>query len=439
MKKLLVLLICFLAFTNTSNAQTNKDIAIVYLKRASDVIESSVDFESARSFFEKAMKYTDTILDRKVATLGALIYFEEHHKRPSLQEQLVFLEKAKSYSTQYFRLSKSNKSDEYIESTENFVLIQENIEILKNQIKENEEKRLKKENELRKIDSLKTVWLNKSESLSIKADSIYSFNKYKIALYKNKGFFGAINDLGEVLVEANEYVDALSFDGFLVFKNKVDAPTKLYSFNSSNNIGFQIPSISDFNSLSTHFGKVMLPRGNGRLITYPNNSYQPMVYDLNIRKVVRVANEKELFKNLKKGDVIDKYNKENEIKLGKKWFNFGGHIGGGVHPLYAIEGYKLEGFLCSVDGRVLRTNSNYQYFGAFYGNKFQALKGSQVFWVNQNGTKVSKAEDEAGKYLGNSKLTKLENGVYQIMKEGMIVLGDEKLEKLANYLRNHTN
>ncbi|MGK0325004.1 MAG: outer membrane lipoprotein-sorting protein [Polaribacter sp.] len=433
MKKILVTLICLISFTLTK-AQSDKAIASVYIKRAYEAIETNVNYEFAQTYFEKAMKYTDSILDRRIAALGSRIYFEVHHKQPTEKVQLEFLEKAKGYSMQYFNLATSTKSEEYIQNTEHFIMIEETLEILKNQIKENEIERLRKEKELRKIDSLKTLWLNKSESLSIKVDSIYKFNKNNVALYNNNNFIGLINDLGEVLLEAKEYVDALSFDGYVIFKNKIDEPTKLYSFNTNNNTGFHIPSISDFNSLSTHYGKVMLPRGNGRLVTYPDNSYEPMVYDLNLNQIVKISNKKELFKNLKKADVIDKYNKDDEIKIGKTWYNFGGHLGGGVHPLYTVKGYDLEGFLCSVDGKLLRTASDYQFIGAFYNNKFQALKGAQIFWVNQNGTKVSAAKDEAEKYTGNSKLTKLENGAYQIMKDDMIVLRDEKLEKLVDYL-----
>ena len=435
MKKIVISIIFLLTFS-LSKAQTNADIANVYIKRAIEAIENSIDFNTGLSMFKKAMKYTDTILNKKVASLGASIYFEVHHKQPTLKEQLAFLEKAKSYSAQYFLLTKSKKSEEYLNNTESYVFIQENIEILKAKIAKIETERLNKEKELRRIDSLKVVWLNKSNALSIEADSIYAFNKNNVALYKKGDFFGVINDVGEVLIKANEYRDALNFDGFIVFKNLIDAPTKLYSFNTSNKIGFLVPSISDYNTLSTHYGKVMLPRGNGRLVTYPNNSIKPFIYDLNVRKIVKVANVKVLLKNLKKAEVIGKYNKKDEVKLGKQWFNFGGHLGGGIHPLYAIEGYKLNGFLCSLDGRFLNAVSEYQYLGAFYKNKYQALKGNQIFWVNQNGTKVGAAKDEANKYSGNSIVNKLENGNYQITQEGVIILGKENLEKLPVFLRN---
>lgn len=434
MRRLIVIITFLMAFV-VSNAQSNKDIANVYIKRAKEAIENSVDFSVALINFKKAMRYTDTITDRKVASLGASVYFEVYHKQPTLAEQLEFLEKAKYYSSQYFNLAKNTKSDEYIVNTENFVFIQENIEKVKTELEEIRKERLRKEKELRRLDSLKAVWENKSNSLSLTVDSIYKFNKNSTALYKKDGFYGVINDLGEVLIEANEYKDALSFDGYIIFKNQKNNPTKIYSFNTANKIGFKIPDVSDFNILSTHYGMVMLPRGNGRLVMYPNNSHKVFIYDLNVRKTIIVANPENLYKRLKKSDIIDKYNKDNELKINKEWYMFGGHLGGGVHPLYAIEGYELKGFLCSLDGRFLKSQLDYQYLGAFYNNNYQAVKGDKVVWVNQNGTEVNPAKDESGKYTGNSVIKKLNNGNYQILKEGIIILGKEKLERMPDFLR----
>ncbi|MFK8059326.1 MAG: hypothetical protein AB8B78_04460, partial [Polaribacter sp.] len=196
-------------------------------------------------------------------------------------------------------------------------------------------------------------------------------------------------------------------------------------------------SPSDINPLSTHYGKVMLPRGNGRLVTYPDNSYSPFVYDLNLKKTIKIANEQDLLKSLKKSDKIDKYNKDGEVKVNKVWYNFGGHLGGGIHPLYAEETPELKAFLCSIDGKVLET-VNYQYIGAFYNSKFQAITNGEVVWINQNGTKVAAPKDESGTYTGLSKVIKLENGVYQIDQNGVIILGEEKLEKLPEFLRNNS-
>jgi hypothetical protein len=162
-----------------------------------------------------------------------------------------------------------------------------------------------------------------------------------------------------------------------------------------------------------------------------------MVYDLNLKKTVTIANKEELFKSLKKNDIIDKYNKDDEIKIKKIWYAFGGHLGGGIHALYTIENYQLHSFLCSIDGRILKKSSNYQYIGAFHNNKSQAINGDETKWINQNGTKVSAPKDESGKYKGNSKVVKLDSGVYQIFRDGVIVLGEERLEKMEEFLRKN--
>lgn len=406
-----------------SNAQSNKDIANVYIKRSQESFDN-LEIELSLEHFDKAMKYMDTITSSKVAWLGTRIHYE-----------LSNFAEAKGFATQYFNLERNKKSDTYAELIVVYVNIEEELETLIEEQKKLEEERVRKENELRKIDSLKTVWNDKSNALSIKVDSIYTFTKNNIALYTKNNYFGIINDKGVIIVKADEYKDALSFDGFVLLKNKIQEPTKIYCYNTNNNSGFLLPSVSDFNSLSTHYGKVMLPRGNGRLVTYPNNSYQPMVYDLNVKKTVKISNEQDLFKNLKKNDIIDKYKKDGEVKVNKEWYEFGGHLGGGIHPLYSEDNYQVHSFLCSIDGKVLYTASDYQYIGAFHNNKFQAIKGSETMWINQNGTKVSAAKDESGEYSGNSKVVKIDAGVYQITKDGVIVLGDEKLLKMVDFLR----
>ena len=424
MKKLLLAFLCLMTFA-LSNAQSNKDIANVYVKRSQESL-NNLEIELSLEHFNKAMKYMDTITSYKVARLGTFIHYE-----------LRNFAEAQSLAKQYFVLVKNKKSEEYVEFLDLYVNINEELEAQLAEEKRLEEERIRKEKELKRIDSLKNVWNTKSESLSLKVDSIYKFNKNNLAIFKANNFYGIINDRGEVILKADEYQDVISFDGYLIFKNKEQEPTKLYCFNSSNNAGFLLPSPSDFNTLSTHYGKVMLPRGNGRLVTYPNNSYEPMVYDLNLKKSVKVSNKKDLFKSLKKNDIIDKYNKDEELKINKVWYSFGGHLGGGLHPLYLDKNYQVHSFLCSIDGKILKTSSTYQFIGAFYNNKFQALKGNDTVWINQNGTKVSDPEDETGVYSGNTKVVKLANGSYQLMKDNFIILRNEKLERMADYLRSN--
>lgn len=118
-------------------------------------------------------------------------------------------------------------------------------------------------------------------------------------MYKIDNYFGLINDVGEIILEANEYKDVLYFEGFFIFKNIKNNPTKLLSFNSKSKSSFEIPTISDFYNLSTHFGQVMLPRANGKLVTYPNNVAKPFVFDLNEKKIIEITNEKEILKKLR--------------------------------------------------------------------------------------------------------------------------------------------
>lgn len=93
---------------------------------------------------------------------------------------------------------------------------------------------------------------------------------------------------------------------------------------------------------------------------------------------------------------LKNYNKEDQVRIDKVWYDFGGHIGGGIYPLY-LPDYTLSGFLCGIDGKVL-TASEYNNLGAFYNGKVHVANGSESFWVNQNGAKVTAAANEAGNY-----------------------------------------
>jgi hypothetical protein len=436
MKKLLLTLLCLITFGFT-NGQSNKEIANVYLKRAKAAIETDVDFPRALIHLNKALTRLDTITDKNIASLASLVYYENYHTQTTLKEQLLFLKKSKSYSKQYFLLSNNNTSEEYLNNVESQVLIIETIEEVETKLAVEKAALLRKEKEMKRVDSLKSTWNSKSKSLSLKVDSIYKFNKNNSAIFKVENYYGVISDRGEVLVKADEYNSFLSFDGFFILKNKEKEATKIYCFNSNSKSGFLLPSPSDFNANSTHYGQVMLPRGNGRLITYPNNSYAAMVYDLKEKKIIKVANKQDLFKSLKKDDVIDKYNKDDELKLDKVWYRLGGDFGGGIYPLYLDGNYKVHSFLCAVDGTVLKTESNYQYIGAFYKDKFQALKDNKTVWIAKDGAELKEAKDESGVYTAGIKVVKLADGSYQFMKEGFIILGDEKLEKITDFLSNN--
>jgi hypothetical protein len=427
MRKFLITIILILTISIVQS-QSNRTLVNRNIAKAYKAIENSIDYGQALLYFEQAITYKNVPVSRDLAALGASIYFEVHHKRASLKKQLEFLKKAEYYALKYFDLTNNKYSSEYKNNEEILSLVLKNIEVLK--------RGMIREKELKRIDSLKTIWKNKALTLAIKVDSLYKFNKNGIAVFKNNGYFGIMTDLGEVVLDAHEYKDFLSFDGFIILKNEKVNPFKIYAFNSNNKIGFQLPKVSDFNPLSTHFGNVMLPRGNGRLVTYPNNASMPLVYDLKERKYVRVANEIELLRKLSKADIIDRFNKKGKAKIHKVWYNFGGHLGGGMHPMYSEDNPILKGFLCSIDGSFLKTNSDYEFLGIFYNDKFEAIKKGKTFWINRNGRQVRKAEDEAVNYTGKSRIAKLENGYYQIIRDDMIILGELKLEKMSDYLRN---
>ena len=159
MKKVFVLL--GLLFSIASYAQTNDEIAGVYLKRARKVIEESIDFKEAKVLYEKAMRYVDSVKTSDMAMLGARIYFEmEEYK------------KAKKLSKKYFALVKNRKSEEYEDQLELAILITEELEQQEEEQKRLEEARIKKEKEIKFIDSLKMEWRAKAKSMALPFDSI---------------------------------------------------------------------------------------------------------------------------------------------------------------------------------------------------------------------------------------------------------------------------
>lgn len=405
--------------------QTNEEIASVYIKKAQENYKS-LEIEDADRNFGKAMKLLDTIKKASIARLGTLIQYE--------RSKFV---QAKKYAKQYFALVKKKKTEEYNQFLELYVNIEEELEKIEIEKAKKEKARLAKEKERRRIDSLKAVWKKRANALTLKFDSVDKFNKNRVATFKQGEFFGLVDDLGNILVKSDRYKAVKIFDGIVLMQNKATEPTKVYVYNTSTKSGVLLPSISEFNPLSTHYGNVMKPRGNGIIVTFPNNSLKAFIYNVNSNKFVTVVDQKALFKDLKKTDKIERYNKDGQVRISRKWYNFGGHLGGGVFPLFNSD-YSLFGFLCSIDGTVLKSN-NYNAIGAFYNERLNVINENESFWINQNGTKVKAPQDEAGKYNGKSKIVSLEKGGFRIQQDidGQIyiVLGNEKLELLEDFLR----
>lgn len=426
MKKTLFTLV-FIFSVIFSFGQTNEEIAGVYIRKAQKQY-SNIEIDEAAKNFNKAIKLLDTVNKASIARLGTLIQFE-----------LKKYDDAKKYARFYFKLVKNKKSEDYTQLLDLYVTIEEELEKVEAEKLKQEKARLAREKEAKRIDSLKTVWQNKANSLTLKINSINAFNKNNVSTFKNEDFVGIIDHLGNTLVKADTYKAVKSYDGYFLLMDKVSNPTKIYSYNSQTKQGALLPSVSEFNTLSTHYGNVMMPRGNGTVITYPNNSFKAYVYNVNAKEFVKITDVKALFKELKKNDKIDNYNKDGQVKLNKKYYNFGGHLGGGIYVLYKPD-YRLHGFLCSLDGTVLSTN-NYKGIGAFYNGKYHVMNDDDSYWVNQNGTKVSDPVNESGKYSGNSKIVSLEKGGFQIHQKidgyNYIILGDEKLEFLEDFLRKY--
>jgi glutaredoxin-related protein len=424
-KNIISILVLF--FSISLFSQTNEEIAGVYIRKAEKNF-SELQIDEAAKNFGKAIKLLDTINNHNVAWLGARIKYE-------LKEYT----EAKKYSKYYFQLAKNKKSQDYTDMLDLYVMIEEELEKIEAQRVKEEKARLAREKEERRIDSLKTEWKNKANALTLKVDAIQNFNNYNISTFKKGAYVGIVDHMGAVLVKADTYKSAKNFDGFIVLMNDVKEPTKVFYYDSKTKNSGLLPSVSDFNTLSTHYGNVMLPRGNGTIVTYPNNSLKAFVYNVNSKQFITIADQKSLFKELRKTDKIEKSNKEGQVRIAKQWYHFGGHIGGEVYALYQSD-YKLFGFLCGLDGTVLQT-TNYQGIGAFYNGKFHVINEDSSYWINQNGTKVSVPEDEGGSYTGNSKVVKVESGGFRIHQiiDGAeyIILGNERLELLEDFLRKH--
>ncbi|NVK53815.1 MAG: hypothetical protein HWD85_12840 [Flavobacteriaceae bacterium] len=407
--------------------QTNEEIANVYIKKA-QANYANLEVQDAHKNFGKAMKLLDTIKKASIARLGTLIQYE-----------LSNFKEAKAYAKQYFTLSKKKKSEEYNQLLELYVEIEDELEKIEIEKAKKEKARIAKEKETKRLDSLKNIWKKRADALTLKYSTVNDFNKNGIATFKQGDYYGLTNDVGTVLLKADTYKAVKAFDGIVLFLNKATNPTQIYAYNTQAKSGKVLPSVSSFNPLSTHYGAVMMPRGNGIVVTYPNNALKAFIYNINTNKFLTVDDQKTLFKDLKKTDKIEKYNKDGQVRLDRKWYNFGGHIGGGIFPLYNTD-YSVYGFLCSIDGTVLKA-TDYNAVGGFYKEKLLVENEGTSFWVNQNGAKVKAPENDNGTYDGASKVIAIENGGFRIHREidGVlyIILGDEKLEMLEDFLRKH--
>lgn len=427
MRKIIAVFLFLVSFF-TSYAQSNDEIASVYMKRAAKAIEEESNYKKATDLFEKGVNYLDSITKPSVAKLGANIYYNQSKYKL-----------AKEYSKLYFKLAEDKSSKEYLSQLDLAVTLDE---LVKKQIAEErrlailQKKKLKKQ---RKLDSLNNLWETQSTKLSIPADTIFNFDKNNYAIFVKNDKYGLLTDKGEIVIPASGYRNAIANDGYILFTNLKEEAFVMYCFDTNTGKGFLLPRPSKINPTSTHYGKIMLPRGNGVLVTYPNKTAVPFVYDLKEGKKIKINDKEAFFKQLKKNDIIEKFDKENKVRIEKVWYNFGGTLGGKMFPVFLNNEDVIHSFVSGISGSVFFVGSDYQYLGGFYKNCFEALYEKDRVWIDQTGSQVRAPENEAGIYSGEIKLVQLDNGFYHFMKDGLIVLGNKTLETKDTFMKKYTN
>ncbi|NRD23180.1 hypothetical protein HNV10_08005 [Winogradskyella litoriviva] len=421
-----IILSFLFVFTTVSFAQTNSEIAEVYVKRSEALFFNS-DMDKSLEIFNKALKYMDSIPNSRVAKLGTLLHFEHQQ----------FFE-ARSYAKWYFELEEDKTKEEYSDMLETYVNIQEEIDKYIEEQKVLELQRLKEDREAKRLDSLNNLWSDKSKAFQINIDSIYTFNKYNLAVFSKDGKLGIMNDVGTVVEEPLDFKHYITYDGYVLMLDKPKNPTKIFAYNCKNKQGQLLPSVAQFNSNSSHFGKVMLPRANGLLVAYPNNTGNAFIYNLEIKSVVASSDLKEFLKELKKNDIIEKY-KDNQIRINKQWLTLGNTLGAGVYELY--ENNTRYGYLNTSDGKIY-DNKYYNYLGGFCNGNFELLEDEKRFWLDADGVKREKNKNENGNYSGVSRFIKQENGSYYILQnrkgKDYLILGKNALLNRKQFVSGAT-
>ncbi|MFD2917361.1 hypothetical protein [Psychroserpens luteus] len=427
MKTILTILFVIFNVINI-NAQTDLEIGSVHLDRAE---QSYLDnnMREARKHFDKAILYIKEITDSRVARLGTLLSYD-----------IKDYTKAKILAKRYFELEKDNTKDSYKEMLVLYVTIDDDIKLREIEEERLRLERIKLENEKRHLDSITNLWTQKSSAFLLDIDDVKAFNKYNLAIYRKAGKLGLIDDRGTIIIEANTYEYAIDHDGYILFTDDEMKPTRVFCYNISTKEGYQLPSVTQFDNQAYDYGKFMLPRTNGLLVTYPTNTANVLVFDLNTKQFQSIEDKKEMLKTLKKNDIIDKYNKELQIKIEKDWFELGNTVGGGIHAIYN-EKNELHGFLSTSEGKIYSSNY-YSHLGAFCDGKFQIIENGTSGWMDAEGLKFDSKPNESGNYSGNSKYVKVKAGQFKILEKNndseMLILEDEKLLLLQDFIEKHS-
>jgi hypothetical protein len=419
-----IILFALVLCSNFIVAQTNQEISYVYINRAeASYYEGKLD--EAITLFDKAMKYITEISESRVAKVGMLLHYE-----------LKDFQKAKIFSTQYFALEINKNTDDYLQMLEVYVNIQEELEKQKAEDLRLQQEKIKQKLEKRRRDSLSIIWNKKSEALTIKVDVIKPFNQYGVAIYQKDNKVGLLSENGVILVGHNKNAASLGKDDYIILLNKIYKPTKVYCFNSKTNNGFFLPNVTKFNLPSTNFGVVVASKTKGKLIAYPNNSLDVMIYDIGNKSFINDPISSERLKELKKQNFIDKYSKDGKVKIDGERYYIGTHFGGGIYPLFN-ENKTIYGYFLAANGKIL-PHQDYNYLGFFSNGRAQVVNINEQFWIDQNGIRYEESNDEVFTYNGNSEIAKLGEGKYQIHKniddKSVIVFGDKKLPSLKEYL-----
>ncbi|MCK8481243.1 hypothetical protein [Psychroserpens algicola] len=427
MKSLTTLLLLFISMS-LCNAQTDLEIGSVYIKRAE---QSYLDNEmgKAREYFDKAITYIKEINDSRVARIGTILSFD-----------IKDYTKAKILAQRYFELEQEKTSEDYFEMLELYVTIDEAIKQRAIEEERNRLEQLKLAKEKRRLDSLTNLWHEKSQKFYIEIDSIGDFNKYNLAIYKSKDYLGIMDDYGRILMKADTFPHAIAYDGYIIFMNDLERPTRLFCFNSKTQEKFLLPDVTAFNPQAYDYGEIMLPRANGLLVTYPKNCKDVVVFNLNSKEFRAIEDKKELLKNLKKNDIIDKYDKDLNVRIEKQWYAIGNSVGGNFYALFN-EDKELHGFISASDGRVY-TSDYYSNFGGFCDNKFQVIENGKTIWMDAEGIKYYSNENLSGAYSGTTKFVKTDQGKFKILQKDkgkdVLIKGNETLHLLEDFIEQRS-
>lgn len=424
-------------------SQSNDEIASIYIKRAEKNFNDQKTSEAVKAY-TKAMKYIDLSknTDISIPKLGMILFANVNNYA-----------KAKEYSKDYFRLVKDKASDEYLNMLELYVDIVDNLEEAADgnsqvaQTSNNNTQVSTNNTNTRKdynsnstpqevvSERVKSTYTPRKEGgytqqelaedkaypSTIIADKTYPFNANGIAVFEKSGRLGLINDQGRVFLYPEEYNDFVEYDGYIILKNRKESATKLYCFNSNINFGFILPPVREFNSLSSTYGTVMKPRGNGILITYPNNSLDVLKFDLNRGEYIKKPTAIELVKSLEElgeNDIeykIDEAKDLLEVKMGEEWVVLGSPLGGDIYPLFRRNDYSIYGYAFNKsDGdsekRVMRN------LGSYYDGKIQASTSKESWWLDKSSRAINTEQIKVEKYKGDAEIIRVSAGTYKVQR-----------------------